>query len=96
MSDFRKCPHCQTRLEQTGAVLNLTRGKVHFRSWLCPDCGTRQETRRINDESEEVLLTSKPKAVIDAALNDRMEQELEGHRQFQSIGGRRHVERKHA
>ena len=86
-----RCPHCQTRLEQTGAVLSNVRGRVHFRSWACPDCGTRVETRRVGSGEEEVLLVSPPRAVVDAALNDRMEQELEGHRQFQSIGGRRNV-----
>lgn len=91
MSDIRRCPHCSAHLEQTSAVLNLSHGKTHFRSWLCRGCGTRVETRQLGNELEDVLLVSKPKAVIDAAVHERMEAESLGHREFQSIGGKRHV-----
>ena len=95
MSDIRNCPHCNAHLELVSETLNWTKGKVHFRSWLCRSCGVRQETRKIGNEPEETLLTSKPRAVIDAAHDARMEQERLGHEQFQAKGGR-HVERKHA
>lgn len=77
-----KCPRCAHPLEQTNAVLNLTHGKVHFRSWICRACGTRLETRQLGTEPEEVLLTSPPRAQVDAALQDRMEAERLGHEQF--------------
>ncbi|NCC05278.1 MAG: hypothetical protein EOM37_14880 [Proteobacteria bacterium] len=87
MLDIKKCPHCGGHVEQTGSTLNLTRGRILFESWICRVCGTRVETRKIGTEPVEVLLTSQPKAVIDAALNDRMEREAEGHREFFAKGG---------
>lgn len=86
-----RCPHCDSRLDQTGAVLNLARGKTHFWSWACRSCGTRVETRKIDFGPVEVLLVSQPKAVIDAALDDRVERESLGHAEFQVIRGRRNV-----
>lgn len=91
MPEIKRCPHCDSHLELVNSTLSWTRGRVLFQSWLCPGCGVRQETRRIGSGEEEVLLTSAPKAVVDAAENARMEQESLGHREFQSIGGRRNV-----
>lgn len=91
MSDFKKCPNCSAHLELVNEVLNLTHGKVHFRSWLCPGCGVRVETRRIGNEPEETLLVSQPRTVIDARLAEEDARRAEGHRQFLSVGGRRNV-----
>ena len=91
MPEIKKCPNCGDHMDLVSETLNLSHGKVHFRSWLCRSCGVRMETRRIGNAPEEALLVSQPRAVVDAALNDRMERETEGHRQFQAIGGRRNV-----
>lgn len=96
MSDYKKCPNCGSMLDLVSDVRSNTHGKVYFRSWLCQSCGVRQETRQIGTEAEETLLVSAPRAVIDASVQDRMEQKSLGHAEFQSIGGRRHLERQHA
>ncbi|NCC05338.1 MAG: hypothetical protein EOM37_15180 [Proteobacteria bacterium] len=75
MSDIMKCPHCGKHLGQTDAVLNLNQGKVHFRSWLCPCCGTRVETRSLGSEPEETLLISPPQ--IDSAQRKQAEHQAQ-------------------
>ena len=90
MSDFKKCPHCDSHLELVNSTLSWTRGRVLFQSWLCRACGVRQETRKIGSEPEEVLLTSQPRAVIDAAENARMAAEAAGHAEFIQKGRPHH------
>lgn len=90
--EINQCPNCGETFELTSSTESNVRGRVIFRSWLCPGCGVRRETRRIGSEPEEILMTSPPRAVIDAAAQERADAVAEGVRQFFAKGDR-HVAR---
>lgn len=88
MEQIDICPHCGQTLELTGETKSTIRGKVHFRSLACPDCGTRRETRKIGAEAEEVLMTSPPRAEVDAAAQARADAVAAGVKEFFAKGDR--------
>ena len=90
MEQIDICPHCDQTMELTGETQSYTRGKRFFRSWICPSCGCRRETRQLGSEVEEVLMTSPPRAEVDRQAQEQVDRRAEGVKEFiaRSQGGR--------
>lgn len=91
--EINECPNCGETFELTSSTESNVRGRVTFRSWVCPSCGTRRESRQIGSEAEETLMTSPPRAEVDAARQERADAVAEGIKEFFAKAGDRYVAR---
>lgn len=91
--EINECPNCGETFELTSSTESNVRGRVIFRSWLCPGCGVRRETRRIGSEAEEVLMTSPPRAEVDQQAQARADAVALGVKEFFAKAGDRYAQR---